>query len=172
VLAKPTRVTEILEGIEPTIGPLAAAKGIAFGVDPCESGLSVMADPERLRQILINLAGNAVKFTPTGGWIAIRCDADAEWIAMRVQDNGPGIAPDEQDRIFDAFVQVDRRLNRPHDGVGLGLAISRNLALAMGGDLTVQSTPGAGSTFTLRLRRAPAPGPAPPAVELIAPVSA
>jgi signal transduction histidine kinase len=79
-------------------------------------------------------------------------------VAVHVRDNGPGISEEELERIFDPFVQADRRLNQPQEGVGLGLAISRDLARAMGGDLTVESRRGEGSTFTLRLLREPAPG--------------
>jgi len=75
-----------------------------------------------------------------------------------VRDNGPGIAPEKQQAIFDPFVQVDRRLSNPREGVGLGLAISRDLARAMGGELSVVSAPGEGSAFRLRLPLAPPPG--------------
>jgi signal transduction histidine kinase len=75
---------------------------------------------------------------------------------VEVADTGVGIAPERLDSVFDPFVQVDRALNRPHEGVGLGLAISRDLAQGMGGTLTVRSAPGEGSVFTLKLRKAPA----------------
>ena len=104
-----------------------------------------------MRQILLNLVGNAIKFTPEGGWVLLAAEQDETWMDIRVRDNGSGISAEKQERIFDAFIQVDRRLNKPHEGVGLGLAISRDLAHAMGGELRVESVPGEGSTFTLRL---------------------
>jgi signal transduction histidine kinase len=80
--------------------------------------------------------------------------AAADVVRLTVRDTGDGIAPEQLARMFEPFVQVDQRFTRPHQGVGLGLAISRDLARGMGGDLTVESMPGAGSTFTLTLPRA------------------
>jgi signal transduction histidine kinase len=114
----------------------------------------VRADAEKLQQILINLLSNAIKFTPEGGTISVRCDVDARKVHIDVTDSGIGIAADRLERIFDPFIQVGRALNRPHEGVGLGLSISRDLALAMGGALSVRSTPSEGSTFTLTLDKA------------------
>jgi signal transduction histidine kinase len=117
----------------------------------CATDLVARADPERLRQILLNLLGNAAKFTPEGGQIAIECAEQDHEVAIRVRDTGIGIPPEALERIFDPFVQVGRDLRAPSDGVGLGLAISRDLARRMGGDLTVESRVGEGSTFTLLL---------------------
>ncbi|GLC23789.1 hypothetical protein rosag_03020 [Roseisolibacter agri] len=152
-----TVVTEL----ESLIGPQLAAKGIAFDHDACgpdtpDQPHVVRADPEKLRQILLNLLSNAVKFTESGGRVAIACatDGDAKVTRVRVSDTGRGIPPEEHERIFEPFVQVDRhRTHESQQGVGLGLAISRELARGMGGDLTVESTAGAGSTFTLTLPR-------------------
>jgi signal transduction histidine kinase len=110
-----------------------------------------------LRQILLNLLTNALKFTDAGGRVALACETDAEagTIRVRVTDTGRGIPSHQLDRIFDPFVQVDRhRTHESQQGVGLGLAISRDLARGMGGNLTVESTLGVGSTFTLTLPRA------------------
>jgi signal transduction histidine kinase len=115
----------------------------------------VHADREKVQQILLNLLSNAVKFTDPGGRIAIAVIApptDAR-VSLTVTDTGHGIAPDLHERIFEPFVQVDATLTRTQQGTGLGLAISRDLAWAMGGDLTVVSTVGAGSVFTLTLPR-------------------
>lgn len=79
------------------------------------------------------------------------CEADGAWVHLRVRDNGPGIPAEEQERIFDSFQQVGRRLSQPQEGVGLGLAISRELARGMGGEIAVESEPGVGSTFTVTL---------------------
>jgi PAS domain S-box-containing protein len=154
------RAAELLLSIDPLVAPSAAAKGIAYSVQRDGEDAALLGDAERVRQILLNLVANAIKFTPEGGWVLLSCDVEGAWVSMRVRDNGPGIAAEKHEAIFDPFVQVDRRLNRPHDGVGLGLAISRDLARAMGGDLSVESAAGEGSTFTLRLPRAglaPAP---------------
>lgn len=150
---------EVLLQVEPLVRLQADAKGITLDVTTCNPGLMLLADEERVRQILLNLAGNAVKFTEPGGRVEIRCDANAKWTRFEVRDNGCGIEPEDQDRIFDAFRQVGRRLNEPREGVGLGLAISRDLAGAMGGDLSVHSVVGEGSTFVLRLPRPAAEAP-------------
>ena len=117
--------------------------------------LLVIADPEKLRQVLINLLTNAIKFTAPGGTITVSCDATPEAISLHVRDTGRGISADQLSSVFDPFVQVGRRLSSNDQGVGLGLSISRDLARGMGGDLTVTSKLDVGSTFTLTLRRAP-----------------
>jgi signal transduction histidine kinase len=142
---------EVLASVEPLVAPLAQTKGITYSVTDCDPELRLRGDDERVRQILLNLVGNAIKFTPAGGWVRLTCEAAGRCVDFHVMDNGPGIAVDKQTKIFDAFAQIDRRLNSPKEGVGLGLAISRDLARGMGGELSVASTPGEGSTFTLRL---------------------
>ena len=148
---RPLLACDLLQDVEPLVAPLAEAKGIALSVRGCDRNLRVLGDEERVRQILLNLVGNAIKFTPEGGWVALACDRHGDRVEVCVQDSGPGIPEEKQRTIFDPFVQADRRLSNPREGVGLGLAISRDLALAMGGDLAVASTPGDGSTFTLTL---------------------
>jgi PAS domain S-box-containing protein len=113
--------------------------------------LSAFADDEKLRQILVNLLSNAIKFTDPGGRVGISARRRDARVEIEVRDSGIGIAPDKLEAIFEPFVQVGRALNNPSEGTGLGLAISRDLARAMGGDLTVRSAPGEGSTFTLVL---------------------
>jgi signal transduction histidine kinase len=106
-----------------------------------------------MEQILLNLVSNAIKFTAPGGEITIDVEA-ADDVCVHVRDTGVGIPADHLSRIFEPFVQVDARRTGDGDrGVGLGLAISRELARAMGGELTAESEPGVGSRFTLRLRR-------------------
>jgi signal transduction histidine kinase len=153
---EPLSACDLLSSIEPLVAPLAAEKGIALSVSDCDRALRLLGDEERVRQILLNLVGNAIKFTPAGGWVLMTCEGAGESVEISVRDNGPGIAPEKQRAIFDPFVQADRSLSNPRDGVGLGLAISRDLARAMQGELTVESTPGEGSAFALRL---PAAGP-------------
>jgi signal transduction histidine kinase len=155
---RPHAACALLAGVEPLVAPLAGAKGIALSVDECDPSLRLLGDEERVRQVLLNLVGNAIKFTPPGGWVRMTCARAGRWGDIFVRDNGPGIAPEKQQTIFDPFIQVDRRLSNPRDGVGLGLAISRDLARAMGGELTVASDPGEGSAFRLRLPLAPPPG--------------
>jgi signal transduction histidine kinase len=110
----------------------------------------IEADPIRLHQILLNLVGNAVKFT-TRGRVAIRVESSEDWLAVSVADTGIGIAPEALAFIFDEFRQADGSTTRRFGGTGLGLAIARKLARLHGGDITVESAPGAGSTFTLVL---------------------
>ena len=144
---------ELLATCEALVAPQARAKRLRLVVPTCPESLSVRADHEKVQQILLNLLTNSIKFTEDGGRIEMSCTADAESVAIEVTDTGRGIAPDKLEAIFDPFVQVDARLTRTHEGVGLGLAISRDLARGMRGDLTVESTPGRGSTFTLWLPR-------------------
>ena len=150
----PVSIESVLKFVSEMTGPLLEAKRMRFETRGCTSELAVHADIEKLRQILLNLLSNAIKFTEEGGAIAIECQSDARTVQLRVEDTGVGIAADQQEKIFEPFVQVDRRLNRPMEGTGLGLAISRELAHGMNGELTVESRPGQGSTFTLSLPRA------------------
>jgi PAS domain S-box-containing protein len=125
--------------------------GLSWLVHPVAPDIAVAADPDKARQILLNLATNAIKFSNESGRIEIAAERDGAIVRIRVSDTGIGIPADKLAGIFDPFVQVDRSPRRPQEGVGLGLAISRNLARGMGGDLTVASELGKGSTFTLTL---------------------
>jgi signal transduction histidine kinase len=109
------------------------------------------ADALKAEQVLLNLVSNAVKYTPEPGRIVVTCGWRDKQATIDVRDTGPGVPEDMQDVIFDPFVQLGRTLTSTQEGAGLGLAISRDLARAMNGDVTVQSTPGSGATFTLRL---------------------
>jgi signal transduction histidine kinase len=132
--------------------PQAGERGLSVDAVQCDPALVVRADAEKVRQVVLNLLSNAVKFTPEGGSIRLSAEARADgFAAVRVCDTGVGIAPDRIGEIFDPFVQVGRRLSSRDEGVGLGLAISRDLARGMGGDLTVESTLGQGTSFTLTL---------------------
>jgi signal transduction histidine kinase len=115
--------------------------------------VTVRADRGKLDQVLLNLLTNAIKFTPAGGSITVSCAVSAEQVVILVRDTGVGIAADRLEAIFSPFVQVDKRVTPQNDGVGLGLAISRDLALGMSGQLTAESTLGVGSTFVLTLPR-------------------
>ena len=142
-------VTPAVAGVK----PLLAEKHIHLAVHVPRSAV-VRADPDKLGQIIGNLLGNAAKFTPPGGRVEVFVDETATVAELHVRDTGTGIPPDQLEAIFHPFVQLDSVFTRSADGSGLGLAISRDLARGMNGDLTVQSVPGAGSTFTLLLPRA------------------
>ena len=126
-------------------------KSIEYERDPEDLDVVAFGDAERVRQILLNLLVNAVKFTPSGGRIKTRCEAFEDQVRISVTDNGIGIAPSQLESIFEPFVQADPA--HPEGGVGLGLAISRDLARTMHGDLLVASTLGQGTCFTLTLPR-------------------
>jgi signal transduction histidine kinase len=144
-------VAETLAATEAFIVPQVRARGLTYTLTPCAPDLRVLADEEKLQQILLNLLTNAIKFTDAGGEILVSCRARASVVEIAVRDTGIGIAPEKLASVFEPFVQVDQRLTRANEGVGLGLAISRDLARGMGGDLTADSTPRVGSTFTLSL---------------------
>jgi len=153
-------VDEALHDTETMIAPQIIAKGLRYSYKGGDKTASVLADPEKLQQIVLNLLSNAVKFTDTGGSITLSASPAGKCIDISVSDTGGGISQEKLDRIFDPFVQAERRLNQPVQGVGLGLAISRDLAHGMGGEITVESQVGKGSTFTLSLPRAPRMDPA------------
>ena len=139
----------------PIVEPQIEAKGLTLRTS-CPPDLVVRADREKIDQILVNLVGNAIKFTNDGGRVAIECRSEGASVRTDVRDTGVGILADQLDAIFVPFVQLENSGHRGNDrGVGLGLAISRQLARAMSGDVTVESVVGSGSTFTLRLPRAP-----------------
>ena len=146
---------EAIEAASEFVELQVRAKSVTFVKVPCPTKVMVQADSDKVKQILLNLLSNAIKFTDPGGTITLRCTRDADRAYLYVTDTGAGIPPDKLDVIFDPFVQVDQRLVREHAGVGLGLAISRDLARGMNGDLTVTSTLGVGSTFRLSLPARP-----------------
>jgi PAS domain S-box-containing protein len=136
------------------IAPQAQAKGLTFLQVPTCNATTVVGDREKVLQIVLNLLSNAVKFTRAEGGVTLLADAEDGLVRIHVRDTGRGIAADQLASVFEPFVQVGRRLSGPDEGAGLGLAISRELARGMGGDLTAVSMPGEGSTFTLTLPRA------------------
>ncbi len=151
---RPVHVAALMEEVEPLMLPQLATKSLAFACDAGPVGLAVHADPEKVRQILVNLLANAVKFTPAGGRVWMTAEAVADAVELRVHDTGIGIPRDRLSAVFEPFVQVHRTLAKPIEGTGLGLAISRDLARGMGGDLQAASVPDEGSTFVLTLARA------------------
>ena len=151
----------VLEFLVEATAPQVAARNLRYE-QRCEGALTVRADAEKLRQILLNLLSNAIKFTDEGGAVTVSCSASDDRVRIEVRDTGRGIPADQLDRVFDPFVRVDQTLNRPTEGTGLGLAISRELARAMHGELTATSELGVGSTFTLVLPRTRSAGSSEP----------
>jgi signal transduction histidine kinase len=147
-------VHETLAELEGMTAPQVAAAGLVFEHRPCDPGLAARGDRDRVRQVVLNLLANAIKYTPPGGRVVLECQGDEDRVRIHVRDTGIGIRAERLAEIFEPFVQGERALNRPDEGVGLGLAISQELARGMGGELTVESEAGKGSTFTLTLQRA------------------
>jgi len=148
---------DLIADVAPMIEPQLAGKGLTQEVRLSNSAVRVLADPDRARQIVLNLLANAVKFTDSGGRVFVDSVESADvpsMVQLRVHDTGRGIPREQLERIFDPFVQLDRFEARPGEGTGLGLAISRELARGMGGDLWAESEVGVGSRFILVLRRA------------------
>jgi signal transduction histidine kinase/PAS domain-containing protein len=136
------------------IEPLFAQKGLKFNGIGGDLSTVARADSERVTQILVNLLSNAIKFTPAGGEISANCGSTADTVTLQIGDTGIGIAADKHEAIFEPFIQLKEGLTDREGGVGLGLAISRDLARAMDGDLTVESSEGKGARFTLSIPRA------------------
>jgi signal transduction histidine kinase len=133
------------------ITPQAEEKKLRLVSPDMPADVCALAAEDRTRQILLNLFANALKFTPPGGVITLGVTTTGSDVAIAVSDTGIGVPATDTDRIFEPFVQAERALRSKDQGVGLGLAISRQLARAMGGDLRVVSEVGKGSTFTLTL---------------------
>src|SRR5207237_5200859 len=147
-------VSEAVSRAEVRVRVQAAETGLRMKIAGCAGGANVLADPGRLQQILLNLLTNAIKFTPSGGEVEVGCAHEHERIRIHVRDTGIGIPPEQLQRIFSPFVPLEvapTGLTTPARGVGLGLAISRDLARAMNGDVTAESTVGRGSTLIVDL---------------------
>ncbi len=146
----------VIDAVASMVGPQAAGKNITVETPPCRDDVIALADRLKVEQIVLNLVTNAVKFTPPTGRVTVACQSGEDQVKLTVADTGPGIPGDRIDDIFEPFVQLGRSLSSGHEGAGLGLAISRDLARAMDGDVTVESTSGKGATFTLTLPTAAA----------------
>ncbi|HEX6631218.1 MAG TPA: ATP-binding protein, partial [Gemmatimonadaceae bacterium] len=168
------RVAETVEAALALVRPQAAARQITLSTRPdAPADAAYVGDPQRAQQVLVNLLSNAVKFTEPGGRVTVGWNHEAGaavagapattgvWSCIEVEDTGIGIAADQQQAIFEAFMQADQGRTRTRGGTGLGLAISRHLARLMGGELGVRSQLGEGSCFTLRLPAAAVPSAAP-----------
>ena len=153
---------ELIEGTAETLAQQAAAKGVKL-IAYVAAGVPerVMGDPLRLQQILFNLLGNALKFTEKG-WVRLTLERpDEGTLRLRVVDTGIGLTPEQREKLFQPFVQADNSTTRRFGGTGLGLSIVQRLAEAMGGSISVESTPGEGSAFTVTMRLDEAPDSAP-----------
>jgi PAS domain S-box-containing protein len=150
--AAPVPLDEVFSACDTLTAPLSRAKGIRVRYITSDLRLRPLANLEQVQQILINLVGNAIKFTEPGGCVTVDATADGgDGVDVRVTDTGCGIAADQLQRIFVPFVQLNGAGTHTPQGTGLGLAISRDLARHMGGDLTAHSTIGGGSTFVVTL---------------------
>ena len=149
----PVRLAEVIEACTHQFADAASAKKIALEVEMPPADVTVLADEEGARTILDNLIDNALKYTPAGGRVTIRCvltDANA---TLEVEDTGIGIAPKDQDRVFERFFRVDKARSSEVGGTGLGLAIVKHLAQSFDGSVSLTSQPGRGSTFRVTLPR-------------------
>ncbi len=153
VFRRETDLHDVLERVRVEMDVQAREKGLALTVEPPwgdPSAGRVVTDGDRLRQVLLNLVSNAIKFTERGG-VTLRVTRSGDTVTVAVEDTGVGIAPEEQEHVFDEFYQADQSNTRTAGGAGLGLTISRRLVALLGGQLTLHSMPGAGSTFTIAL---------------------
>ena len=150
LVAEPVDLVEIIEHVRQEVGPQTAAKSLDLCIELPPSLPLVIGDPDRLRQIVLNLVDNAVKFTEVGE-VRVTAYATERRVEVAVCDTGIGITEEVMPLIFEEFLQVDSGMTRPYGGAGLGLAIARKLAEQMGGSIGVVSAPEVGSTFTLRL---------------------
>ncbi len=145
----------LCRGIVDSVRIFTEKKGIALLFHPDSESLAVSTDAEKIERMLLNLLSNAIKFSPDGGPIAVALSCDGGWVSLTVQDQGIGIPPDKQELIFERFGQVDSSLSRSAEGTGIGLALVRQFAQALGGSVSVVSSLGRGSAFTLRLPALP-----------------
>jgi signal transduction histidine kinase len=144
-------VRDVLATLEALIQPELLRKELSFSCQACDDSLSIRADPEKLRQILLNFLANAIKFTAPGGRIAVGAEDRGPLVAIWVTDSGIGIPSEQLSKVFEPFFQVDQGPTRRYPGIGLGLSIARDLAHAMDGEVRLESTVGIGSTVSLLL---------------------
>ncbi|MDX1944266.1 MAG: ATP-binding protein [Pirellulaceae bacterium] len=150
----PVPVSELIAECEQQFAEVAAAKQIALQTEPPDDKVLAHADEEGFRTILNNLVDNAIKYTPSGGRVTIRGIAEPNAVLLEIVDTGIGIAERDQDRVFERFYRADKARSRDVGGTGLGLSIVKHLAQAFGGDVSLDSAPGRGSTFRVRIPRA------------------
>ena len=142
---------EVLRDVVTSWRQVAAARNLQFSTDICELSASVMGDPTLLRRLADILLDNAFKYTPSPGSVRLALEVREEAAVITVQDTGMGIAPEEQQKIFERFYRVDKARSRAQGGVGLGLAIAEWIVSQHRGAISVESQPGTGATFQIRL---------------------
>lgn len=150
LLLGPLGLSALVEEVVRDMSALADLRGVGLHIDAA-TPVQVNGDPARLRQLLVILIDNGLKYAPAGGEVRVRCTGESGEAEVTVTDNGPGISAEDQRHIFERFYRVEAERTRAKGGTGLGLAIARWIAEAHGGRLTVASQPGAGTTFRLRL---------------------
>jgi len=151
--------TQFAHQVSAELKPLAKAKGIELNLlTPKEANLNVQADRDKLHQVLVNLIGNAIKFTPDGGHVDVKIELEGtlqhrgeSTLSCSIQDNGIGIAAEDQEKVFLPFTQASGGLDRAHGGTGLGLSLARRMVELLGGSITLESELGTGSTFSVTL---------------------
>jgi signal transduction histidine kinase len=146
-------VRDILQSGLTMVGERATRNGIELRLDIDLRNELIEGDERKVKQVVFNLLSNAVKFTPSGGHVVVTARDEPDGMRIDVADDGVGIAADDQARIFDTFQQVGNAATGAHEGSGLGLGLARRFVELHGGHITVQSTPGRGSTFTVVLPR-------------------
>lgn len=144
-------VHDVITSVGAVLEPELQRKQLGFSFEPCDNTLSVQADPEKLRQILLNFLANAIKFTGERGHIRMGAERRADMVRIWVSDTGIGIPSDQIKQVFEPFFQVESGPTRRYPGIGLGLAIARDLARAMDGEVRLESTVGEGSTASVLL---------------------
>jgi protein-histidine pros-kinase len=152
---EPLACQVVIEEVATTLRPMAQEKSLRFDLDLPPEPMLVQSDRRALSQILINLTGNAIKFTESGGvrLALARAEADGvSYVTITVSDTGRGIKAEDAGKLFQAFSQVESKSTQPREGTGLGLHLSQRLAQLLDGRITFQSAPGRGSSFTLHLR--------------------
>lgn len=151
---EPTVIAQVLAEAAQNLQPMALSRGVRVVLNLPPDDVIAVTDPERLRQIVVNLLSNALKFSPTGEEVTVSGEVSANRIVVRVQDRGPGVATEERDAIFEQFRKGTARVASSEEGQGMGLPLVKRLVEVQGGTIEVDSTPGSGTEFIVRL---PAP---------------
>jgi signal transduction histidine kinase len=149
----PIALEGLLRETETMVLPQMLKKNLRYRNEGCDASIIALGDPEKVKQIVLNLLTNSTKFTEPGGEICMSCGTAGLTSFVRVEDTGAGIELSKLESIFEPFVQLETQTGRPNEGVGLGLAISRAFARNMGGSLVAESTLGVGTAITLLLPR-------------------
>jgi signal transduction histidine kinase len=147
----PCAIPELVEWVVQEFQDQANDKKLSLQVEPLDGLPTAYGDPERLRQVLANLVSNAIKYTPNGGRITVRGDTRDGKVILEVEDTGIGIGPDDLPRIFDRFFRAEDEFTQAVEGTGVGLSIVKSIVERHGGEVTVESQPGRGSTFRVIL---------------------